>query len=435
MNKNLTMKEDFLSEPQVSSFIDFLATKLDFNNKTSFKWKARSGKNKTGFSKGHIWEVDSIHSAFLNYKWPAKHSYTNEDIYNYEETDKLLGSLKDELSDELLSTYSPDNLKLSELITKVLKWGGVEKNVNIAKRLRTSDVDIKRELIKSVSFLNSVDSLAKSEFNEEFNKLNNILEMDSGTTKIYSLLCNNFIILDSRVGAAICKLVVEFCKDNSINLFELSQELRFGWNVASGEKASFKIRNPNPDGVKPLIFKNFNTISNVDRVEQNIKVNWLLSEVIYRAKDCSPFKGIPQSARLRALEASLFMIGYDINFSSRVVLINEVKRTNKNRDTTKVGNGKEKKITNHDKLLSHVKKSPTSLSETFSYNNLAQLAEFVIPITTPTGKAYASLRFLQNYCSIVNGDISSFDTFKRLSNPREFFSLVELRNDWQFKLD
>ena len=43
--------------------------------------------------------------------------------------------------------------------------------------------------------------------------------------------------------------------------------------------------------------------------ENNLKANWLLKEVLSYP---SAFKNIPEQRQLRALEAALFMIGYEV---------------------------------------------------------------------------------------------------------------------------
>ena len=46
-----------------------------------------------------------------------------------------------------------------------------------------------------------------------------------------------------------------------------------------------------------------------NHIENNLKANWLLKAVLsYPSK----FKNIPKKQQLRALEAALFMIGYEV---------------------------------------------------------------------------------------------------------------------------
>ena len=62
---------------------------------------------------------------------------------------------------------------------------------------------------------------------EEFTKSDII--MNSGFTKIYSLIVQDFIIYDSRVGAALGLLIKCFCEDKQKE--KIPEELRFAWGL------------------------------------------------------------------------------------------------------------------------------------------------------------------------------------------------------------
>ena len=94
--------------------------------------------------------------------------------------------------------------------------------------------------------------------------------MNSGFTKIYSLYINDFIIYDSRVGAALCYLVKLYCIEQKQG--GVPSSLKFAYGDARNPEVN---RNPNSD-----IYK----FSKLDRgkihIECNLKANWLLKEVL-----------------------------------------------------------------------------------------------------------------------------------------------------------
>lgn len=394
-------------------------------------------------------EIKAFSESIDKYSWPSSF-ISPENSYGYFEnskevkceswfdTKKCLQSLSKGLKKSVDRQEEKDILQWCD---SILSWGmGGRKKPTMNKLFNLSD---KEELYQYLQNIRKITDNEKSTllamvqlFEKATTDANTSGWMSSGLSKIISLISDKIIILDSRVGAILCEYINDYLNENHMD--SIPCELKFSW--AEG---------PEPTRRKPSPLKNGENHSPFSRdsswYEQQVRASWLIRAILEENSNLfHDDGGIVE--RIHAFEASLFMLGYNLNDTSKeeyknstqqksVIGMNEVKRTNKNRDKTKAYSGKKKKPTNHDKLLSYVQNSPTSLSETFSYINLIQLAESVILVATPGGKYYASLRFLQNYCSIVNGDINSFDTFKRLSDPREFSDLEELRNDWQFKLD
>ena len=136
------------------------------------------------------------------------------------------------------------------------------------------------------------------------------LRFNAGMTKVYSLICDRFVIYDSRVGAALGWAVVKFCQTRKLP--EIPQELRFPWAPAMGaaNDLSPKRRNAGQSG---LTFPRL--VSGTTHACWNLKASWLLSAVLeHAATQSSGFNQIENfHTRLRALEAALFMIGYDLN--------------------------------------------------------------------------------------------------------------------------
>jgi hypothetical protein len=389
-------------------------------------------------------EIKEFSESIDKYSWPSSF-LAPEDSYGYFEngkevkceswleTKKCLQSLSKGLKKSL---DSQDEKSILQWCDSILSWGMGGRKLSTMNKL--DNLSDKEELnsylqnIRKITDNKNATLMNMVQLFEAATKDVNVSGwMSSGLSKVIALLSDKIIILDSRVGAIFCEYINDYLNENQIN--SIPSELRFGW--ADGPKSTRR---------KPLPLTNGENHSSFSRdstwYEKQVRASWLIQAILEKNSDIFKDEG-GMIERIHAFEASLFMLGYNLNNTSKEEYKNitqnksvvEVKKTNKKSEKTKpVSRGK---INNQDRLFNHLQEHPSSLEKRFNYTNLVQLAESVIPITTPTGKAYASLRFIQDYCSIVKGDIHTFDHFKELSDPRKFSSLVELKNDWQFKLD
>jgi len=128
-------------------------------------------------------------------------------------------------------------------------------------------------------------------------------------SKVYSLVCDDFAIYDSRVAAALCRAVVLFCRETGRN--GVPAELNFPWAAAksSPNAANPPVRNAAQDG---YAFQRL--VRGRPYVVWNMKASWLLAAVAsHRTTQRSAFARLDSPAqRLRAVEAALFMFGYDL---------------------------------------------------------------------------------------------------------------------------
>jgi hypothetical protein len=192
-----------------------------------------------------------------------------------------------------------------KLVKEILVWGGVDRYNNVAKDLLELTPKQLREYLVEVKkyFSDTLDT--EVPFGYDGRKL----EMDSGTTKVYSLVCENFIIYDSRVGAALGLLVRRWSEEKNVE--KIPEVLKFAWGDNGTERKPEKRRNPNKPGAANDIFPSIHNRGD-DRTHHNIYANWLLQLVLESDKD-SDFAKLKENERLRALEAALFMIGYCVN--------------------------------------------------------------------------------------------------------------------------
>jgi hypothetical protein len=122
------------------------------------------------------------------------------------------------------------------------------------------------------------------------------LRFNSGMTKVYSLLINDFIIYDSRVAAAIAWLAKRWWTAAlGHSPSTLPSPLRFACLPANGAMAGY--RNP-----CIAVFPNL-TANPYEHYKWNVRANWLLSSALAVAGSASLITS------LREAEAGLFQIG------------------------------------------------------------------------------------------------------------------------------
>ncbi len=307
------IKEEFLKDDAVSGFIEYLADLINAD-KGSFVhsyWNRQSKEN---------WLCDSLQDALHQYLWKGK---------KYTKTKGGLDKLKIKLDN---SFESNDENGFKETCHDILKWGGVLQHNT---KWLDNKLCSKNGLIKSFDDAKSILTQEIVDINsEDWNKPRQPntcnYRMNAGYTKIYSLLCDDFIIYDSRVAATLGKLVVEFLLENKNKNYSNYKNLEFRVMPAKEEKNCKLPKNRNPSRQDIIKFKGINNKGFI-HAEWNVKANWILAEAVKQAdmqwKDEEGNK-IKKKDGLRALEAALFMIGYDLS-DAQITKESSKKRTTK----------------------------------------------------------------------------------------------------------
>jgi len=89
-------------------------------------------------------------------------------------------------------------------------------------------------------------------------------------------------------------------------------------------------------------------------------------------------------------------------------------------------------MTNHEKIKEYINLNPNGLGEEFSYSSIKDIANAILGCTT-SGKEYASLKFLQTYCTPVNVSKSSASDFLK-GDPRSFNEIGKVKSVWKFAM-
>ncbi|CAD6559558.1 hypothetical protein LMG27952_06894 [Paraburkholderia hiiakae] len=287
-------KDEYLTG-EVKKFVVWMSEHLD---RKTFAHAYRNRKS------GMKWECRSLYDAYVQYAW--RHDAIDrlgvEEGNTFTSNAKALAKLQSDLLAALDSTCS--NRDAAAAAIDVMIWGGVRRgNVNWLLRNEAGLVKLINATRLAFEAGDTTHAILKS----------GELRFNAGMTKVYSLVCGDFIIYDSRVAAALGWAVVKYCRSRGIS--RVPDGLRFPW--APGYEATNarapKQRNPR-DG--DLTFPRLQ--SGPMHAEWNMRANWILTDVLAQEDSrLSSFSLIAdEGTRLRALESALFMIGYDLNPAS-----------------------------------------------------------------------------------------------------------------------
>ena len=135
--------------------------------------------------------------------------------------------------------------------------------------------------------------------------------MGAGFSKIYSLMLADFPIYDSRVACALTSLIVLFCEDTARAkvppILDLGVPLDESKNERNPSRGPYVIRK-----IRPRSQESFH-------VRSNVKAAWLLGYLATRAP--GQFEAVSVDRRVRAMEAGLFMLGYERLCAGSIVKI------------------------------------------------------------------------------------------------------------------
>ena len=246
---------------------------------------------------GNNWTCRNLLSAFTNYNWNFR--YTDPITQNIIHGNSFLQS-KDALTSLSIGLRAAFETKNKDGIYNfslaICKWGGVI--YGNGQRLKNN-----KHLLFNLYSQTQI-AMVGDEVNDE--RTENVFNMNAGFTKIYSLLFDNLIIYDSRVGAALGLLVKNYCISN--NLPGIPASLLFSW--APGNEGSNQInpKNRNPGVINGQVFPNFSNRPHI-QTQSMLRASWLIEKLV---SENQQIPGDNISEKMRAIEAALFMIGYDL---------------------------------------------------------------------------------------------------------------------------
>lgn len=312
-------KEKYLDESVVKEFIEYLSSLIKGKELNHFyiiknnAWKEfnvkwRNHNNITSGNSSH-WVCKTLEDAFKQFYWKGRsYKSTKSELEGYKQ--RLDSSLEEGSKDTFIAVCND-----------VLRWGGVENNNTQWLRTLKDPIELFK---KAKEHLNGDESCNPGIRNDEWSILwRDNYRMNAGFTKIFSLICDNFIIYDSRVGAALGKILVLFLKSKKINNKTI-QELNYDFlDFRIPTDRSSANRNPSVvlgtvPGVKFTMLTGARDQGH-NYALWNQRANWILESAVEKSfasnediKWKYSEKIILKNEMMKAIECALFMIGYDL---------------------------------------------------------------------------------------------------------------------------
>lgn len=267
------IRDEYCAFPHIKSFSGFLGQYLDgkpFHHQYMHKKTERP------------WRCSSLDSAIRNYEWNGR---------NFEDTAIELEEFSRNLR-KAVRGGDGDRRAANLVAIEIQEWGGTRKG-NV-KAIKDMGADFAKYLgICETAFVN--DDKKKLVLNGF------PLRSNAGFTKIYSLLLDEFCIYDSRVAAALGLFVRSYCEQAGLDV--VPEALGFAQMSENNRKSDR--RNPSNSAFQ---FPKTHNLASI-HFRWNMRANWVLSIALLGTK----FEEQYGKSSLRALEAALFMIGYDIS--------------------------------------------------------------------------------------------------------------------------
>jgi hypothetical protein len=278
-------KSSYLKRSVVQDFVAWFGQNLDNATFAHGYINRRSGS----------WQCNSLYDAYLKYQWRHRAGDT------FAHSAATLTSLSRALRAALAS--AADDQAACRAATDVMIWGGV-----VAGNVRwlNANPNLASDLLAVQAAINTQDTTHSVLADRK-------LRFNAGMTKVYSLLCEGLIIYDSRVAATLGWAVRKFCEAHALT--SVPAELAFPWAPAKSTPNHPAPKNRDPSS-PALSFPKLT--AGPLHAHWNLKASWVLEAALLSpAGQASQFAGDPYldtpALRLRAVEAALFMIGYDLD--------------------------------------------------------------------------------------------------------------------------
>lgn len=276
---------------EVNAFIEWLAGLLGSNAPLKHAYTHRRT--------ARPWQFSDLHDAYEQYEWGhpgVPHLNISAGSCATSNAEAL-----DALSADLAAARCDDSMLRGAKAT--MSWGGVSARNNQWLEDHRTGLAAVIEQVAQVLRQGNLDS---PEFPRE-------LRFNAGMTKVYSLLCEHFIIYDSRVAAALGWLVMKYCSERKLTA--IPDGLGFPWAPAKEAQNATAPKNRDPGMQNGFTFPRLRRGHH--HALWNMRASWVLSSALsHPAAQQSRFhqgSGKP----LRKLEMALFMVGYDLGSSFR----------------------------------------------------------------------------------------------------------------------
>lgn len=265
---------EYRSDLSVRSFLGWVEPLLSGDRPFAHAWiSLRHG----------AFRCDTLFNAYERYRWSFRVHIPGDAVQTVGSTFAESFVVLDRLSGILRgATEAVDTGRFVAGALAVLEWGGVTSQNAAWLSARTPDEV--REIIEVAKRLDPSTA--------DDSRFGHIPRLNSGFTKIYSLMLDDFPIYDSRVAAALALLIRRYCAETRQAAVPLLLQFRLPPSRGSGRSLA-----------------GFPAVLRTDQFAvSNIRAAWLMNEMSRWGR----FGELPPANRMRALEAALFMVGFRV---------------------------------------------------------------------------------------------------------------------------
>ena len=284
MRLDFINEKEFINSKNISEFTSFFSQIILGERKIHCEYVPKKDKQ-------NKFMVSSFEEGLKQYSWAGQ---------SFSDTQKVITQLSSQLS---FAIEENNELLMLQSTLAILEWGQVYRGCIDWLLAHSEKGRLIQSIVHSSSIIDGTVAISSSQFEALFDR-NGHYRCNSGTTKIFALCSKQSVIYDGRVACAIGMFVHDFLIENKID--HLPPELNFLMDASQ--------RNPSKYTPSNYAFasKSDSLNSLYNQAVSNLKLNLLLQQITQRLD--KPLFGFDnRKDQLRAIEASLFMVGYQVN--------------------------------------------------------------------------------------------------------------------------
>ena len=277
-------KAEFLADPHVCALSAWVADRFA----SSTPWQHAY----TNRASGAQWSCLSLVDAFRQYAWNEKPWLDNA------------AELADYRTRLRAAVESRDGEVVFTTCAAILRWGGVW--ANNGRTLADRQHLFIDELQHMRAVLTAAETPAPTALRLNPRDPDTIVcAMNAGFVKIYSLLLDDCVIYDGRVGAALGLLARQYCEASGLDALPSALAFAYGVPKESPTAMHPKRRDPSQG---PFRFPRLRQDARF-HTAQTMRANWFLRATL----DRQPGSFSAGELGFHELAAGLFMVGYDLS--------------------------------------------------------------------------------------------------------------------------
>lgn len=285
MRLHLLDNNDYIQSEIVQQFTGFLSQIISGERSIFCEYVPKKDKQ-------NKFAIALFREGLEQYKWNGK---------SFFQTQQVIGQFSKKLSDAM--NAQDENLILQAALL-ILDWGQVYRGCIDWLLMHSQDQQLGKAINDSSKVIDGTLVIPPSDFTSLFDR-DGQYRCNSGTTKIFALFSRKSIIYDGRVACAIGMLVHDFLIENQIAY--IPTQLNF--LMDAGQRNTSKYTS----AAYTFASKADTVNSLFNQAVSNLKINLILQKVVDDSK--STILGFTEvHQKMRAVEASMFMIGYKVNF-------------------------------------------------------------------------------------------------------------------------